>query len=208
MSLTQEQIKKELEKDIEKVNKGCMDFKEYKRRRYRVQQLLHTPRLIECAEHGDWKRFIDISLSFYEVMPIAFRYFSEIPDDLKYRFAIDAYIHHGDSIPAVRKAVRSALRYGKPDLPKELAVQEEIVVYRAGEEPIQKAKYRISWTTDKEVALFFHNEWNNRHANHLYQARIKTKHIIGYTDEREEKEVLQYRRVYDIKEILDDDLEK
>ena len=58
--------------------------------------------------------------------------YDAIPDGLKYNFAITAYTNHGDSIPAVRAAVRTALRYGKPDLPAYIANADEVIVYRAG----------------------------------------------------------------------------
>lgn len=134
-------------------------------------------------------------------MPEAFSYFEEVPDSLKYNFAISAYIHHGDSVPAVRKAVRSAARYGKAELPQSLQSQEAITVYRAGEEDITKCRYRLSWTTDINVALFFLNEYRHRHAAHLYKGKIRPADVIAYIDERQEREIIQYRKVFDIEEI-------
>ena len=37
--------------------------------------------------------------------------------------------------------------------------------------------------------------------NHLFRAKIHTADIIAYTDDREEREVLQYRKVFDIEDI-------
>ena len=82
-----------------------------------------------------------------------------------------------------------------------MAEQKEITVYRAGEEPIEKAKYRISWTTDINTALFFLNDYIERHAAHLYTGKIKPGKIIAYTNDRDESEVLQYGSVYDIQEL-------
>lgn len=187
--------------DLNDFQTGKIDFSEYERREHERQRQRFTPKLLAHQQRGEWKEFINIALTVYEVMPIAFMFYEEVPDELKYDFAIQAYIHHGDSIPAVRKAVRSALRYGKPNLPHELAEMDEITVYRAGEEPIEKSPYRISWTTDKSVALFFLNDYIGRHASHLYKAKIKPEKIIAYTDDRNEKEIMQYRNVYDIEEL-------
>ena len=187
--------------DLTALNLGKISYAEFERRRYKRQQKAFTPKLLEYRQSGNWDQFIALALTVYEVMPIAFKHFSDVPDNLKYDFAIEAYTHHGDSIPAVRKAVRSALKYGKPDLPPEIAEQDEITVYRAGEEPIQKAKYRISWTADLNTALFFMDTWRSRHAEHLYTAKIQTSRIIAYTDIRNEHEVMQYNSVYDIHEI-------
>lgn len=161
------------------------------------------PQLLELANAGKWKEFVEFALARYETLPDAFMFYDKLPDNLKYYFCTEAYTHHGDSLPIVRKAVRSALKYGKPKLPKKLATADEITVYRAGEEPINLARYRISWTTDKKVALFFLNEYNGRHASHLYRGKIKPEKIICYTNDRKEKEIMQYNNVYDLEEITD-----
>ena len=161
---------------------------------------------MDSYKNKKWQDFIDLALSVYEVMPAAFSVYDEVPDALKYDFAVSAYIDHGDSIPAVRKAVRGARKYGKPVLPDELAGADEITVYRAGEEPINKARYRISWTTDRKTALFFLDTWGGRHANHLYTGKIKPGKIIAYTNDRNEHEILQYSSVYDIREVTRDEL--
>ena len=142
-----------------------------------------------------------MALCCYEVMPEAFTFFDEVPDKLKYDFAIQAYMHHGDQIPRVREAVRRARRYGKPTFPAELDGVEVFTVYRAGEEPINKAKYRISWTLSEAVALFFLREYGGRHASNLYRAKIRREKVIAYTNERKEEEIMQYRNVFDIEDI-------
>lgn len=176
------------------------DLREMQRQSYLHQRETFLPVLMRHYKNKEWEKFIDTALAVYEVMPDAFQLYEKVPDNLKYQFAVKAYIHHGDSIPSVRKAVRGALKYGKPVLPKEIADAEEVIVYRAGEEPIEKARYRISWTTDKDIALFFLNEWNGRHASHLYKGKIRPDKIIAYTDDRSEKEIMQYMNVYDITE--------
>ena len=96
--------------DIEAFNAGRIDF----RRQYIRQRKRLEPVLMEYRQRGEWDKFINMALSCYEVMPIAFTFYDEVPDDMKYRFCTKAYTHHGDSIPKVRKAVRGALKYGMP----------------------------------------------------------------------------------------------
>ena len=199
--MTIEEQKAIIQADIDDFNAGRITFKEMQQRQYERQQALFTPRLMESRQRGQWQDFIDLALAVYEVMPLAFAFYDEVPDSMKYQFAIDAYIHHGDSIPAVRKAVRTAGKYGKATLPPEIESEQEITIYRAGEEPIEKAKYRISWTTDYDVADFFLNKYIGRHATHLYCGKIKTPDIIAYCDDRNEKEIMQYGKVFDIEEI-------
>lgn len=187
--------------DVIAFENGEISFAEFQRRAYLRQKEKFLPRLLECRAVGKWDKFISTALDVFEVMPEAFAFYDEIPDNLKYDFAVEAYQHHGDSIPAVRKAVRDAAKYGKADLPAELQAQEVITVYRAGEEDITKCKYRISWTTDRSVAEFFLNTYIGRHAAYLYTAQIKPADVIAYTDDRDEKEILQYRKVFNIQDI-------
>lgn len=186
--------------DIEDLNAGRITYNEYYNRQYKRTQKKYFPELMKYYRLGKWQEFIDLTLSVPELMPIAFDcgVYDAVPDELKYQFAIDAYIHHGDEIPVVRKAVREAARYGKAALPAELASRDAITVYRAGEEDITKAKYRISWTTDIKIAMFFLTEYRGRHARFLYCGRIRPADIIAYCDDREEKEVMQYGKVFNI----------
>lgn len=158
-------------------------------------------RLRDYISQNNWEAFINTSLCNPQVLAKAFTVYDDVPDNLKYQFAIDAYTHTGDRLSGVRKAVRGLRKYGKPELPEEIATQDTITVYRAGEESISKAPYRLSWTTDKRVAEFFLNKYFRKHTKHLYRAKIRTADIIAYTDDREEREVLQYRKVFDIEDI-------
>ena len=178
-----------------------MTYAELCRKQYKQTKASFLPKLQAHYTAQRWQDFIGLALTVYEVMPEAFSVYDEIPNELKYDFAIDAYMHHGDSVPGVRKAVRNARRYGKPKLPEEIACKDVITVYRAGEEDISKCKYRLSWTLSAEVALFFYAEYAKRHAQHVYRAQIKTADIIAYTNAREEQEVIQYRKVFDIQDI-------
>lgn len=191
-----------LQELLDKVNSGAISFAEFHRISQERQAARFAPQLFEHYTKKEWRDFITLSLSVWELMPTAFRYFDEIPDEFKYQYAVDAYVHHGDSIPAVRAALRKARKFGAPALPPEISQRDTITIYRAGEEPITKCKYRISWTLDKNVAKFFLNEYIGKHANFLYMGKIKPQDIIAYTDERKEKEVLQYGKVFDI-EIID-----
>jgi len=159
--------------------------------------------LIDLVKKEEWEKFVDTAICYPEAYPFSFIWFDKVPSELKRKFAVAAYSHHGDSIPCVRKAIRSLSKCEAPKLPKKLADKEVITVYRAGEEDITKCKYRISWTTNKKVALFFLNTWQGKHATHLYEAKIKTKDILAHTNDRKENEILQYRKVFDITEITE-----
>lgn len=188
------------QRDAQELNEGKIDKAGLRQRDIRIAQEIY-PILYEAYKNKDWEEFIKIGLYRHEIMPEAFSYYDEMPDSMKYDFAISAYIKDGDSIPAVRKAVRSARKYGAPSFPEDLEGVEVFTVYRGGKEPMYLAKYRISWTLSKEVALSFFNRHGGRHVSHLYRAKIRREDVIAYCNEREEEEIMQYRKVYDIEEI-------
>ncbi len=131
--------------------------------------------------------------------------YDALPDEQKFMLPVECYTHHGDSMPAVRKYVRQARKYMPVEkrVPAELLALPEITVYRAGEEELHKAKYRISWTLDLERAKWFYDrniEFIGRDS-HLYQATIRPEQIIWYTDDRNEQEVMQYGSVTNVIEL-------
>lgn len=159
----------------------------------------------KIAQSGQWTKFVEYVEMHHEIMELAVaRYYKDIPDDLKFDFLIDCYVKDGDSVPQVRQLIRGARKYRYSPLPDELERQSKIVVYRAGEESIDKAKYRLSWTIDKQVALYFRYLYNNgEHAQHLYKGEISPDKVIAYTDDRSEKEIIQYRNVQNIVEFFE-----
>lgn len=191
----------EMRADAKELNAGKIDIEELKKRQYHRQKKIFLPKLQYHRQRGQWQEFIKTALSVYEILPEAFSFYNEIPDNLKYDFAIRAYINHGDSLPEIREAIKNARKYGSPELPPELLTQEAITVYRAGEETAQEAAGRISWTTDIKSALFFFDTWTGRHAKHIFTGMIKPCDIIAYTNERDEHEIIQYNGVYNIQEI-------
>ena len=159
------------------------------------------PDLVQSANEGDWERFCTIALLNPEVMAPAFVFCRKMPEEYRRDFVISCYSDHGDSLPACRQAVRELPKNGKHELPEEYRDLPFITVYRAGEEDISKAKYRLSWTLDLNTAVFFMDTWVGKHAQAIYKAKIKPEDVIAYTNDRNEREVIQYRKVYDIEVI-------
>ena len=108
-------------------------------------------------------------------------------------------------MPIVRNYVRQARKYAPIEkrIPAEMIGLSEIEVYRAGEESLNRAAYRISWTTSLDVAKWFYDRAAARSQpqRHIYKGVIKPEKIIWYTDGRQEKEVMQYNSVRNIIEI-------
>lgn len=159
-----------------------------------------SEKIIEEARRENWEEIAHLGQFHFELMPYAFIFYDKFPEELQRRFALGCYMHHGDSLGCCRAAVRKLEKRGLQELPATEASKEEIVIYRAGEEDANKARYRLSWTLSEDKALWFYNHPANR-ARFLYRAKIKPCDVIAFLDDREEKEVLQYRKLYGL-EVL------
>ena len=181
---------------------GSVGFHKYRQIAYLAQKMRFLPVIAELALSGEWESFSKQAQAVYEAMPEAFAYFyGDMPEEFRRDFVIGCYMHHGDSVKECREAVIGLPRDGRGDLPEEYRDMEELTVYRAGEEPIDEAAGRISWTLDESVARFFMYEYRARHANHLYRAHIRPSDVIAYTDDRSEREIIQHMGVYDVEEM-------
>ena len=166
---------------------------------YRIMKFLSH--LLQYRKENNWQGFCDTVLCDWRLIPYAMWVYDEMPDEYRRDFIVGCYVHHGDSVPAVRKAVRQLPKNGINELPEGVRCAEYITVYRAGEEELSKTQYRISWTTSKDTALFFMNDYIGSHATYLYEAKIRPCDVIAYTDDRNEHEVMQYRKVFDVRLI-------
>lgn len=181
-----------------------MDQKEY--REYRAKQMTEElSHLYIAMRDKDWDEACSLALlnpwMYSEIFPC----FDEMPDENKVKLAFGAYVSHGDSASYVRSAVRKCAHLPQtPKLPPDLAKQKTVTVYRAGEEDMAHAKYRLSWTTDKRVAYWFHNLYWHKHSGHVWQAELTPGDEIAFLTSRNESEVLQYRKVKNIIDITDE----
>lgn len=158
----------------------------------------------EAAQAGDWEHVCSIIQLRPFIMEEAFRlYYDRIPDSMKYHFVMDLFQHNGDSHENIRNALKQLRAYGKPELPEWMQGKEVITVYRGGSEYIEDVAQAISWTTDRKVAEFFANRSIYRFFDegYVYEGKIRVDDIIAYTDSRNEKEVMQFGKVYDIREL-------
>ena len=181
------------------------ESRKYLLRQYGVHEH-NIQRLEECVASGNWGGIMGIAFLDSCNSGIFFQlYFDLFPEDMKYEYLLYTYTHGGDNMSFVRKEIRRARRYGVPEFPPEVEGQDVLTVYRAGSEPIDRAKLSLSWTLDLDKAIWFKNakELMRLGDCHIYQAKIKRDKVLAYTDNREEKEVIQYRNVFDIVDITD-----
>jgi len=160
----------------------------------------------EAVEYEDWESVSSLIVLNPNIMAEGLELvYHRLPNEYRYSIPTQCYTHNGDRMPIIRKYVRQARKYAPIEtrIPAEMIVLPEIEIYRAGEEPLDKAAYRISWTTSLDVAKWFYDRavplrWPQRH---IYKGVIRPEKIICYTDSRQEKEVMQYNNVRNIVEL-------
>lgn len=178
------------------------EFERFEQARYKAQAMKTFPIIANLAKAGRWKEFSGRVQAVYEVMPQAFDvFYADMPEEYRRDFVIGCYVNHGDALEQCREALKELPKRGLEELPKEYASKPEIIIYRAGSEAQEEAGNFLSWTIDRKTADFFLNTYIGKHATRLYKAKIKPADVIAYTNERNEKEVLQYRSVYDVETI-------
>ena len=167
---------------------------------------LLADKYFEAVDYEDWEAVASLIELNPDIMAEGLELvYRRLPDEYKYSIPTNCYTHNGDRMPIVRKYVRQARKYAPIEkrIPAEMMVLPEIEVYRAGAESLDKATYRISWTTSLDVAKWFYDRAVARRQpqRHIYKGIIRPEQIICYTDGRQEKEVMQYNNVKNIVEI-------
>ena len=154
---------------------------------------------------GDWSEITMLDNTGEAIYALNFLH-DRIPADQLYRITLDVYVN--SRIPFPKKRILD-LRKVRPsdylkDIPEELADTDPVVIYRATlNGDVAEVRKEISWTTDKDTALFFYGR--NIHIGfkdvHLYQGTIEKSKIIAYTNQRNEFEVLQHMGVRNVEEV-------
>ena len=156
------------------------------------------------AQSGEWDKVCSIIQLRPFIMEEGFElYYDRIPDSMKYEFVTGLFTHNGDHCANIRKALTEVRKYGSPVLPDWMTGKDVITVYRGCGGSIKRVGEGISWSTNRKVAEFFANRCIVKRGvkGHVYEAKLRIEDIIAYTDNREEQEVMQFRKVFDIKEV-------
>lgn len=122
---------------------------------------------------------------------------------------IDVYTIDGYNFPKsiIQKAKRIAKTIPEEHRLKGLPPGDVIKVWRGADTPheeyfAQNLRKDISWTTDKDCAIWFANRITSSYSPErkgaVWEAEINRDKIIAFTDERSESEVLQHMNVKNI----------
>ena len=106
-------------------------------------------KLIDAMRNSGWDTISSLITLNARIMAVGLEaVYRILPDEYKFSIPTECHTHNGDHIPTVRKYVRQAKKYAPIEkrIPVEMIGLPEIEVYRAGEESLDKAAYRISWT--------------------------------------------------------------
>ena len=176
-----------------------------------MDQALYIEKLqeaVRAGQNGDWVTVRKIA--FYEASMAAdvLRFLEDImPVEVKRKIALEHYTNHGDHYPIIRKHVRNSLK-ARPEnwresLPEAVRNLDSFTVYRAGLEPLDRAKNALSWTLSRDVAEWFANRQRFLYGQtgHIYKATISADKVIAFENDRHEYEIIQYRNVKNVEEI-------
>lgn len=129
-----------------------------------------------------------------------------------YRCIIDTYTNDGYNFP---RSVMIRAKKISPSIPEaerfeDLPEGDVFTVYRAASSPINKVRNDLSWTINKDVAIWFANRQGYMFDGALkdtytplsvYTGTIERDKIIAYTNGRNEYEVIQHGSVKNIVEL-------
>lgn len=121
-----------------------------------------------------------------------------------FNLIISVYINDGYNFPkkVMLKAKKIAPTIPAAERLDELPEGDPVTIYRATAAPINKARNGLSWTTNKNVAIWFGYRYAELYGPlHIYTGTISRDKIIKYTNDRREYEVIQHGNVKDISEL-------
>lgn len=163
----------------------------------------------EAIKSQDWDKVLDIASYDAEVGSTILSLFEEkIPLEKKCKIALYHYSNQGDFYPIIRKYIKKA-RIIRPEnwrekLPSSVRDLDTFTIYRGGGDDIMKVHNALSWTLSQEVAEWFmkRHDLSNPKPQQLYKGTITANKVIAYIGGRDEFEIVQYRSVKNIVEII------
>lgn len=162
----------------------------------------------ELMEAGQYENAFDLaadSTSGPEMLDYLRQYYNDIPAGLRFNLILECYVFDSHNFP--HSMIMELEKFRRADYLKDLPTDEDpVTVFRAGTENIVEATYAISWTIDKDIARQFYvsqflTPGLQPPRKYFYRGRIHRENILAYTDQRQEREILQYGSVFSIERI-------
>lgn len=123
--------------------------------------------------------------------------FLHLPDDMKYEAFLDAYLRSEYYFGKLTINILESLKKLRPEsvieeLGKHADDKGFITIYRGECTKSSQFKKAISWSLDKEKAIWFAKRFLLEFSDvgYVYEAKVNINNVIGFTQDRSESEVI------------------
>lgn len=132
--------------------------------------------------------------------------YPEIPKSQKYQVVFDVFTMLKQPASDLLDLVLDVRKY-RPDkildpLRELTDPSGNLIVYRGSGKKERYPQYSMSWTLNKDIAVFFARDYwltrTQKNAYYIYRGVINIDDIIHYTNDREESEIVQFNSVKNI----------
>lgn len=120
--------------------------------------------------------------------------FGFVPDDKKYELFIDVYTTCEFGYVENKKIINKVIKLKPHDLIETLKPKADdkgyITIYRGESTRSTELQKALSWTLDRNVAIWFAERFNFTSTGYIYTAKANIDKVFAYITERKEEEVL------------------
>lgn len=159
----------------------------------------------ECFNKRDYQSLFmygNFSMYGYTNTDMLEIFYRRLPNSEKFQAVLSVYTNAHDCKRLAKyiKDIKTHRPLNYADEVQELADRRgDITIYRGCKETIDRVGNALSWTTNQNVAKWFALRRIDWQDCFVYSGKINIKSIIAYDNGRDEREILQYRRVRQIK---------
>lgn len=171
-----------------------------RRRQHVIYINYHIQELLDKGDEQGAADFIDMMGNSGGAASLLKQYYRQFKDKkILYRCIVDVYSIDGYFFPKclILEAKRIAPTIDPQERYGDLPAGDTVTVYRRTLDDLTNPKWATSWTTNKNVAIWFAYR-REIGSPTVYQATIKRDKIIAYDNSRKEYEVMQHGNVQNI----------
>ena len=121
--------------------------------------------------------------------------FDYIPDACKYDLFLNVYCSAEYGFNSFNSEIINKIQQLKPKELIELLISKvdaagNLTLYRGESSKSSNVKKALSWTLDRDKAVWFAKRLNFSGEGYVYTGKANISHVIAYINEREEEEIL------------------
>jgi len=150
--------------------------------------------LLKYLKGNDLKGAFDIMSSRDRIQAYKI-IFDHTPDALKYDLFINAYCSAEYGFDAFTGKIINKIQQLKPKdlielLKSKADTDGNLTLYRGESSKSSNVKRALSWTLDRDKAIWFAKRFNFSGEGYVYNAKTNISHVIAYINDRSEEEIL------------------